>query len=177
MLRTNCGMHKMYLWHKLAACAKLTAWWIPTKQSWLWTLIDSCIWPDPYILLCWIFFWKLIFHSSRIQTVFQVNGKLIHKYINHTWIDNKCQFIPDVIEIDDNLNWLSIRRTFSVGSSYFETSTSISTSFKVVVVSWILIGCSFISWELTSQIDVSLNWVLVRDTWGITLLTLDCLCY
>lgn len=46
----------------------------------------------------------------------------------------------------------------------------------VAVVSWILIECSFISWELTSQIDVSLNWVLVRDTWGITLLTLVCLC-
>lgn len=46
----------------------------------------------------------------------------------------------------------------------------------VVVVSWISIVYSFISWELTSQIDVSLNWVLVRDTWGITLLTLVCLC-
>lgn len=54
--------------------------------------------------------------------------------------------------------------------------TSISTSFNVVVVSWLLICCSFISWELTCQIDVSLKQVLVRDTWGITLLTLDCLC-
>lgn len=36
----------------------------------------------------------------------------------------------------------------------------------VVVVSWILIGYVFISWELTSQIDVSLNWVLVRGYLG-----------
>lgn len=36
----------------------------------------------------------------------------------------------------------------------------------VVVVSWILIRYVFISWELTSQIDVSLNWVLVRGYLG-----------
>lgn len=62
-----------------------------------------------------------------------------------------------------------------MGIPHDEISPRISTSFMVVVFSWILIVCSFISWELTSQIDVSLNWVLVRDTWGITLLTLACL--
>lgn len=63
-----------------------------------------------------------------------------------------------------------------MGIPHDEISPRISTSFMVVVFSWILIVRSFISWELTSQIDVSLNWVLVRDTWGITLLTLACLC-
>lgn len=69
-----------------------------------------------------------------------------------------------------------LKRNFLVGILYDEISPRISTSFMVVVFSWILIVCSFISWELTSQIDVSLNWVPVRDTWGITLLTLACLC-
>lgn len=57
-----------------------------------------------------------------------------------------------------------LKQNFLVGILYDEISLRISTSFMVVVFSWILIGCSFISWELTSQIDVSLNWVPVRDT-------------
>lgn len=69
-----------------------------------------------------------------------------------------------------------LKWNFFVGVLYDEIFPRISTSFMVVVFSWILIVCSFISWELTFQIDVSLNWVPYRDTWGITLLTLACLC-
>ena len=92
-----------------------------------------------------------LFYSLNIKWT-----KTIATWIPH-WSYNHYQIFWGTSGIlHRNWPWQS-EWNFEVGRAYGGNSTSITTSFKLVVVSWILICRSFISWELTSLIDVSLN--------------------